>query len=253
MHILTVEEVRYIAYDLAERMMEWNEPIPDFETRFSGILESCLQTPLQSFAGRDLYPGMEVKSAVLFYLLIKNHPFQNGNKRIAVTSLLTFCMLNGTWLAIPPDDLYRLAIWVAESAPIAKDGTILAITQHIKRYLAEWDKPPFRDGEILLADSLNELCSSINALEQFAKLPQTKFRQFKDGDILKASDLNTMMSAIETVETKQRYPRTTWKHMPMHDGQILREDTVNEIWSSIRSAVKILQAEISKKRSSNNN
>ena len=245
MIILTIEQVHYIAHDLAKCIMEWNEPIPDFHTRFPGILESCLKTPFQSFAERDLYPGIDSKAAVLFYLLIKNHPFQNGNKRIAVTSLLTFCLLNDKWLVIPPDDLYRLAIWVAESSSIAKDGTILAIKQRIKRYLSEWSKAPFKDGEILISSALNRLCSSVNALEQFTQLQPTQFRQFQDGTILKASDLNSIMFAIEQIEVKRNYPRTQWQHMPVRDGEILKADTMNEIWNAIRFAIKTLQSEIS--------
>ena len=100
---LSIEHVEYMAHNLAQKIMEWNEPIPDFSTRYSGKLESCLKTPFQSFAKRDLYPTIEDKASILFYLMIKNHPFQNGNKRIAVTSLLTFLSMNDKWLNIPPE------------------------------------------------------------------------------------------------------------------------------------------------------
>ena len=137
---LSIEHVEYIAHHLAKKIMGWDEPIPDFSTRYPGKLESCLKTPFQSFAKRDLYPTLEDKSAILFYLMIKNHPFQNGNKRIAVTSLLTFLSMNQKWLKIPPDELYGLAIWVAESRPLAKDGTVQAIKDYMKKYLIEWRK-----------------------------------------------------------------------------------------------------------------
>jgi len=38
--------------------------------------------PFQKFSGKDLYPGLLSKAAMLFYLLIKDHPFQNGNKEL---------------------------------------------------------------------------------------------------------------------------------------------------------------------------
>lgn len=137
---LTIEHVEHIAHELARRLMEWDEPIPAFGTRFPGKLESCLKTPLQSFAGRYLYHTLEDKASILFYLMIKNHPFQNGNKRIAVTSLLTFLFINGKWLAIPKDDLYDLAVKVAESKPLEKEGQIIIIKSFIKKYLIKRKK-----------------------------------------------------------------------------------------------------------------
>lgn len=131
---LTIEQVRYLAHRLAQEKLQWDEPIPDFNTRFLGKLESCLKTPFQSFGKKFFYPKFEDKAAVLFYLMIKNHPFQNGNKRIAVTSLLTFLHINKKWLRIHPDDLYQLAVWVAESRPIAKDGTLIAIRDLIHKH-----------------------------------------------------------------------------------------------------------------------
>lgn len=135
MRELTLEAVEEIGHLLAKKLMEWDEPIPDFSTRIPGRLESCLKTPLQTFGKKYLYPTLEDKAAILFYLLIKNHPFQNGNKRIAVTSTLTFLFLNGRWLGIPPDELYQLAVWVAQSPAKAKEGTTLAIKGILRRYL----------------------------------------------------------------------------------------------------------------------
>lgn len=44
----------------------------------------------QTFDGIDLYPSVEEKAATLLYLVIKNHSFSNGNKRIAATLFLWF-------------------------------------------------------------------------------------------------------------------------------------------------------------------
>lgn len=94
-----------------------------------------MKNPLQTFGGRCLYPTLEDKAAVLFYLMIKNRPFQNGNKRIAVTSLLTFLYLNNKWIKIYKEDLYDLAVMVAASKPVMKDGIVLAIKDVIKKYI----------------------------------------------------------------------------------------------------------------------
>jgi death on curing protein len=131
---LTLEQVEHLAHYFAQKLMEWDEPIPNFSTRYSGRLESCLKNPQQTFNGKDLYPTLEEKAAILFYLLIKNHPFQNGNKRIAVFSLLVYLHINKRWMGIPEEELYDLAIWVARSPAKAKAGTLLALKEIIRKY-----------------------------------------------------------------------------------------------------------------------
>lgn len=133
---LTVEEVGYIAYTLAKKLMEWDEPIPDFSTRFPEVLERCLAAPQQTFRG-ELYSGLVEKAAILFYLLIKNHPFQNGNKRIAVTTLLIFLIKNGKWLKLDNQQLYNFSRWVAESDPAVKDAVVQAIEKKLSDHLVK--------------------------------------------------------------------------------------------------------------------
>lgn len=86
MKSISIIDVERTAFTLAKELMEWNEPIPGFGTRFPNILESCLATPFQTFNRKKLYKGLIEKAAILFYLMIKNHPFENGNKRIAMTT-----------------------------------------------------------------------------------------------------------------------------------------------------------------------
>ena len=42
--IITIAEVEFTAFSLAKELMTWNEPIPEFGTRFPHVLESCLIT-----------------------------------------------------------------------------------------------------------------------------------------------------------------------------------------------------------------
>jgi death-on-curing family protein len=128
---LTIKEIELVAHNLAKAHMEWNEPIPDFSTRFPDKLESCIITPHQTYSGQ-LYPGLIKKSAILFYLMNKNHPFQNGNKRIAVTTLLYFLYKNNKWLKIDNQRLYNFAVWVAESDASYKEETIMAIERMLR-------------------------------------------------------------------------------------------------------------------------
>ncbi|KKS82383.1 MAG: Death-on-curing family protein [Candidatus Wolfebacteria bacterium GW2011_GWC1_43_10] len=135
MKSINIIEVEYVAYRLAAELMKWNEPIPDFGSRFPNILESCLAVPFQSFAGKNLYKGLIEKASILFYLMIKNHPFQNGNKRIAMTTLLYFLFKNKKWLRVDEREFYNFARWIAESNPKLKEETVKAIQKFLKTYI----------------------------------------------------------------------------------------------------------------------
>jgi len=132
---LSVAEIEYTAFRLARELMTYNEPIPDFITRFPNILESCLAVPFQKFNKKNLYKGIIGKGAILFYLMIKNHPFQNGNKRIAMTTLFVFLHKNKKWLDVNNQELYNFAVWVAQSPPKFKKETVQAIEKFLNNYL----------------------------------------------------------------------------------------------------------------------
>ncbi len=100
--------------------MTWDEPISEFGSRFPNILESCLKVPFQTFGRKNLYRGLVGKAAIMFYLMIKNHPFENGNKRIAVAALLVLLHKNKKWLRMTNQQLYNFAKQVAESKPQEK-------------------------------------------------------------------------------------------------------------------------------------
>jgi death-on-curing family protein len=137
---LTVRQVERIAFSLAQEHLKFDEPIPDFTTRYPNILESCLLTPFQTFGRKHLYPTLISKAAMLFYLMIKNHPFQNGNKRIAITTLLLFLLNNKKWLNTDIDKFYIFTKWVAASPADAKKHIVAAIKQFINKYIVFVDK-----------------------------------------------------------------------------------------------------------------
>jgi len=135
MKTITVKEVEYIAFRLAKEILSYNEPIPDFSTRFPNVLESCLATPFQTFMGKSPYSSMISKASALFYFLIKNHPFQNGNKRIAMTALFVLLYKNGRWMDVDTKELYHFTMWIAESPARAKDETIKATEKFLAEYV----------------------------------------------------------------------------------------------------------------------
>jgi death-on-curing family protein len=140
MKVITIKEVEYVAFRLAREMLSYDEPIPDFATRFQNALESCLAVPFQSFSGKSLYPGLASKAAILFYLLIKNHPFQNGNKRIAMTTLLVFLYRNKKWIEVDSQELYNFTVWVAQSPRSVKNETVKAVETFLKAHLVNLEE-----------------------------------------------------------------------------------------------------------------
>jgi len=63
--------------------------------RDQGALESSVAQPLQAFGGEDLYSSVIEKAAALGYFLATNHPFVDGNKRVAHAAMETTLLLNG--------------------------------------------------------------------------------------------------------------------------------------------------------------
>lgn len=135
MRSITLAGVEYVSFQLARETMDFHEPIPPFTTRYPNILESCLLTPFQSFDKKHLYKGLIGKASILFYLMIKNHPFQNGNKRIAMTTLFTFLALNKKWLSVDGQKLYNFALWVSSSPAEYKEETVGATEKFIRNHM----------------------------------------------------------------------------------------------------------------------
>ncbi len=124
-----------MAFRLAQELLTLDEPIPDFSTRFPGAVESCLEVPFQKFYGHQAYPSLVAKAAILFYLMIKNHPFLNGNKRIAVMTLLIFLLMYGKWVAADQQEFLDFTRWVAGTAANESKFAVLAIEAFLRRHI----------------------------------------------------------------------------------------------------------------------
>ena len=134
---ISIADLEFITFRLIKELAIYQETIPDFSTRFPNILESCLSAPFQEFSKKPLYPGLISQAAILFYLIVKNHPFQNGNKRIALTSLLVLLYKNNKWLKVDNKKLYEFIMRVAAS-PGKLKRDILQTTEHfLKSYLVD--------------------------------------------------------------------------------------------------------------------
>lgn len=131
---VSLREAEYVAHRMARELMDYGEPVADFNTRYPGRLESCLDHPFTHLNGRYVYWTIYHRAAVLFYLVIKNHPFENGNKRMAVAIMMTFFYKNGMWIDTSPEELYDIAKMVAESHPKDKDVIIGVLKIGFKKY-----------------------------------------------------------------------------------------------------------------------
>ena len=134
---VTVKDVEQITHKMAQELLTFNKPIPNFSTRAPNILESCLAAPFQTFGGKFLYPGFLTRASMLFYLLIKNHPFENGNKRIAITTLFTFLFANKKWLVADVRELYNFTLWIAQSPAQFKDEAVKAIEKFLRKHISD--------------------------------------------------------------------------------------------------------------------
>lgn len=113
--------------------MTQHEPMPDFSSHDTDKLQSSLKTIEQSFDGTDFYPELTDKAAALFYFMTKNHAFDNGNKRMAVSTVLFFLLKNGKWIYVDSHDLYEIAVKVASSNSANKSDIIDQLKEFLDR------------------------------------------------------------------------------------------------------------------------
>jgi prophage maintenance system killer protein len=120
---ITLEEARKTVARLREHYRAGSL----FGRERDGSLSGALHAVFQTFGGKDLYPTLEEKAAHLLYFLVKNHPFVDGNKRIAATLFLWFMEKNAAlYLSsgtkrIADNALVAMTLLIAESPPQEKD------------------------------------------------------------------------------------------------------------------------------------
>ena len=98
----------------------------------SGKLEGILSAIYQSAFGQDAYPSLEEKAANLLYFLVKDHPFNDGCKRIAAALFLYFLNQNNALYndgnkIISDSALVAITLMIAESRPEEKEIMIQVI------------------------------------------------------------------------------------------------------------------------------
>ena len=109
--------------------LRFNEESSLFAVERDKGLESIIGNIYQSFAGQDIYKSIEEKGANFLYLIVKNHVFADGNKRIAATLFIYFLNFYGILYkdgkqTIDNNTLTALTLLIAESNPKEKDVII---------------------------------------------------------------------------------------------------------------------------------
>ena len=109
--------------------LRFNEESSLFAIERNKGLESIIGNIYQSFDGQDIYKSIEEKAANFLYLIVKNHVFADGNKRIAATLFVYFLNFYGILYkngkqTIDNNTLAALTLLIAESNPKEKEVII---------------------------------------------------------------------------------------------------------------------------------
>ena len=123
---------RKISYDDCIKIiakLRFNEESNIFAIERDKGLESIIGNIYQGFDGQDIYKSIEEKAANFLYLIVKNHVFIDGNKRIAATLFIYFLnyyniLIKDEKQVIDNNTLTALTLLIAESNPKEKDVII---------------------------------------------------------------------------------------------------------------------------------
>lgn len=96
------------------------------------LIDSALHSPQVTFDGEDLIPGIHEKAATLCRHVCLNHPFPDGNKRMAWMVTVLFLELNGC--EFPPDDLRAICVLVEIASSNTDNDEVAAA-------FARWIRP----------------------------------------------------------------------------------------------------------------
>lgn len=99
--------------------------------RDRGLLESALEMPRATFDGKLLHKNLSSIAAAYLFHICRNHPFIDGNKRVALGAALIFIEVNSGTIRASDDELERLTLGVA-SSEINKDAVTTFFSRRVK-------------------------------------------------------------------------------------------------------------------------
>ena len=101
--------------------------------RDRAALESSLAQPNQSLDDRELYPSVPAKAAALGFFLARNHPFVDGNKRVAPAALEITLVMNGFEIAASVDEQEQVMLALA-AGTLGREEFTTWVEQHLRRF-----------------------------------------------------------------------------------------------------------------------
>jgi death-on-curing protein len=113
---LSVEDVLRIRDRLAQQYGDSFDVL-----RFQQLL-SALATPQQSLFGEEIFPTLCAKAGMLLTALVRNHPFWDGNKRIALAATVALLERNGYTLSVDQAEADRFTTRLATGAEAAEEA-----------------------------------------------------------------------------------------------------------------------------------
>lgn len=125
--VLDHDRASHAISDFKQELMARKEATQLFGNPRGAALEGILASIEQTMFGESLYRSREEKAAHLLYLIIKDHPFSDGNKRIGSFLFMLYLQQEGMAHQLNPQALTALALLIAESAPASKDLMIRLI------------------------------------------------------------------------------------------------------------------------------
>ena len=125
--ILDAEVANRAIREFKRRLISNREASSLFGRAPADALAGILGNIEQTMFGESLYKSREEKAAHILYFVVKDHPFSDGNKRIASLLFLLYLEQEGAVHQITPQALTALTLLVAESAPASKDLMIRLI------------------------------------------------------------------------------------------------------------------------------
>jgi len=133
------EELEYMAVLFSQHMRREQESNGSaYEVRNTGKLESSLAQPFQEISGQELYPSLIKKASMLYYFCIKNHPFEDGNKRMGIFALMIYLAKNNYWLDTSDEKLFNMTVNTAASKMEEKDEVVRSIEEFISDNIVKY-------------------------------------------------------------------------------------------------------------------
>ncbi len=123
-HFLTWDEVQAVHADQLRRYGGTED------LRDAGLLRSAMAQPEASFGGQWLHDDIPTMAAAYMFHLAQNHPFVDGNKRVAAVCGLHFLHLNGHTIVADPDAFADIVLAVA-SGKAGKDDLATWLRAHL--------------------------------------------------------------------------------------------------------------------------